>query len=70
MPRLKGLGLGADKSLALQAKAWKGGKKSGQGSEEDLQMKKGAYCLVTGGKYKDLYGMVSWEYQVELLQVW
>ncbi len=54
--RPKGMGLGADRSLARQA----ADKDDSQESKdkEQLDMKKGAYCVVTTGKHRDLYGVV------------
>ena len=58
--RPKGLGLGADRSLAAQkggpAKGGGGGGKEGE--EEPRELKAGVCCVVTGGKHRDLYGMV------------
>ena len=59
VPRPKGLGLGADRSAALQAKGVKESAK-GDKNEEDLTLKKGAFCMVTSGKHKDLYAEVSY----------
>lgn len=53
--RPKGMGLGADRSLVQQLKA---GKASKNKDEEELVMKIGAFCIVTGGKHSDYYGMV------------
>lgn len=56
--RPKGLGLGADISEAKQAK-WNGENKSKDKDEDVLTFKKGAYCVLTKGVNKDLYGVVS-----------
>ena len=56
--RPKGLGLGADLSEAKQTN-WKGEEKSKDKDEEVLTFKKGAFCVVTKGANKDLYGEVS-----------
>lgn len=62
--RPKGLGLGADISdisdisEAKQAK-WDGEDKSKDKDEDVLTFKKGAYCVLTKGVNKDLYGVVS-----------
>lgn len=56
IPRPKGLGLGADRSMLL--------KKTGQvnnGAKEqgkELQMKTGAYCVIEKGKQDGMYGQV------------
>ena len=55
--RPKGLGLGADLSEAKQTN-WKGEEKSKDKDEEVLTFKKGAFCVVTKGANKDLYGEV------------
>lgn len=59
--RPKGLGLGADISEAKQAK-WNGEDKSKDKDEDVLTFKKGAYCVLTKGVNKDLYGVVSLSY--------
>lgn len=57
--RPKGLGLGADKSQALQLSYTKqGGRAQDTKSSEELVLKKGAYCLILKGPHKDLYGTV------------
>nr|XP_022299314.1 G patch domain and KOW motifs-containing protein-like [Crassostrea virginica] len=56
--RPKGLGLGADLSEAKQTN-WKGEEKSKDKDEEVLTFKKGAFCVVTKGANKDLYGEVE-----------
>ena len=59
VPRPKGLGLGADRSLSLQAKNKSTDRKNDDGTNgDDLAMKKGAYCVVTSGKHKQLYAQV------------
>jgi len=56
--RPKGLGLGADRSLALQQK--NDSKSAGRNSgEEQLVMKKGSYCVVKSGRNQGLYAVVS-----------
>ncbi|KAL8580361.1 hypothetical protein ACOMHN_037460 [Nucella lapillus] len=56
--RPKGLGLGADRS---QTSNNKDGKKDNKvdDSEQKLELKKGSYCAVIGGKHKDLYGVIE-----------
>ena len=56
--RPKGLGLGADRSLALQAKK-NTNSENGTKDEEELRMTKGTYCVVESGKYKGEFGQVS-----------
>ncbi|XP_061187487.1 G-patch domain and KOW motifs-containing protein-like [Saccostrea echinata] len=56
--RPKGLGLGADISEAKQAK-WNGEDKGKDKEEEILTVKKGAYCVLTKGANKDLYGVIE-----------
>ena len=56
--RPKGLGLGADRSQAASEKNKKSDKKNVE-EDEDLDMKKGSYCVVVSGKHKDLYGVVE-----------
>ena len=59
--RPKGLGLGADKSTVLQAAGGvkTDGQETGGDKAEALDMKRGTYCVVEGGKYEGLYGQVS-----------
>lgn len=56
--RPKGLGLGADISEAKQAK-WNGEDKPKDKDEDVLNFKKGAYCVLTKGVNKDLYGVIE-----------
>ncbi|XP_062613996.1 G-patch domain and KOW motifs-containing protein-like, partial [Saccostrea cucullata] len=56
--RPKGLGLGADISESKQAK-WNGEEKGKDKDEEILTVKKGAYCVLTKGANKDLYGVIE-----------
>ena len=53
--RPKGMGLGADRSVVEQLKAQKSGK---SGKQEKLEMKAGAYCIITSGKHENYYGQV------------
>ncbi|ELT89666.1 hypothetical protein CAPTEDRAFT_145161, partial [Capitella teleta] len=55
LPRPKGLGLGADRSV----KAKKNGKVDSCGKSEDLVMKTGAYCVITKGKNDGYYGQIE-----------
>lgn len=61
--RPKGLGLGADRSLAAQLKKDAGGhtgsKYSNQSNKEDMKIKKGAFVKIVGGPNRDNYGKVS-----------
>ena len=54
--RPKGMGLGADRNLAKQ----KANEQETRDPEVDkLTHKKGVHCVVTNGRHKDLYGIVS-----------
>lgn len=56
--RPKGLGLGARHG---NNQPDNGSKKpsSDKHDEEELEVKKGSYCLITSGPQRDLYGVVS-----------
>ena len=58
--RPKGMGLGADRKQAQSLNdSKKGGtSKKTEDDDEELSLKKGAYCLIEHGVHKDLYGMV------------
>ena len=53
--RPKGLGLGADRSQLGSGQ----GDKKGQSDEGSLTLKRGTNCTIESGKYKGLYGLVS-----------
>lgn len=57
--RPKGLGLGADRSQAAGEKGKKNDRKDAGKEDENLEMKKGSYCVILNGKQKDLYGVVQ-----------
>ena len=60
MPRPKGLGLGADRSLARQK-----GHSSAPAEDDEkedtekLKLRAGTHCQITSGKHTDLNGIVS-----------
>ncbi|CAD5114699.1 DgyrCDS3743 [Dimorphilus gyrociliatus] len=56
--RPKGMGLGADKSQVTQNKKNKR-IKDAEETEEDLKLVKGAYCILTSGKFEDYYGIIE-----------
>jgi len=58
LPRPKGLGLGAERSNTDKSSS-RSGKVNDSEKEQNLVLKKGAYCFVTNGINKDLYGVVD-----------
>ena len=56
--RPKGLGLGADKSAALQSSRNAASQGANEQHDEKLSLKPGAYCRVTSGKRDGQYGTV------------
>ncbi|XP_046544903.1 LOW QUALITY PROTEIN: G-patch domain and KOW motifs-containing protein-like [Haliotis rubra] len=56
--RPKGLGLGADRSTNLQMKNGAVSEK-GHDKEDELELKKGAFCLITKGTSRDMYGVIE-----------
>ena len=56
--RPKGMGLGADRSKSLQGKDSSNSSKDSK-KDEDLEWKKGAYCIIESGKNEGLYGQVN-----------
>ncbi|XP_071118672.1 G-patch domain and KOW motifs-containing protein-like [Haliotis cracherodii] len=56
--RPKGLGLGADKSKTLQKKNGAVSEK-GHAKDDELELKKGAFCLITKGTSRDMYGVIE-----------
>ncbi|XP_067678697.1 G-patch domain and KOW motifs-containing protein-like [Haliotis asinina] len=56
--RPKGLGLGADRSTKLQMKNGAVSEKA-HDKEDELELKKGAFCLITKGTSRDLYGVIE-----------
>lgn len=58
--RPKGMGLGADRKQAQSLNdAKQGGSQNKEGTQENLVMAKGAFCLIEKGPYKDLYAVVE-----------
>ncbi|CAL1538698.1 unnamed protein product [Lymnaea stagnalis] len=57
--RPKGLGLGADKSNLGSDKKQLGSEKTNSIPDENLELKKNSYCVVTHGINKDMYGVVE-----------
>ncbi len=58
VPRPKGLGLGADRSMAKQLNSTAQSEEGSKEDEEKLEMKAGTHCQITHGKNTDLYGIV------------
>ncbi|XP_076440641.1 G-patch domain and KOW motifs-containing protein-like [Babylonia areolata] len=56
--RPKGLGLGADRSQASNSKDNKKDAKVDEDGE-NMELKKGSYCVIVSGKHQDLYGVVE-----------
>jgi len=56
--RPKGLGLGADKSFLLQTSNNTHKHDSSSAQEDKLVLKRGSYCMLTGGKHDGQYGTV------------
>jgi len=65
--RPKGLGLGADKSAALQSRDKAATSASGPAEEDRLDMKVGAFCQVVSGKRDGQYGTVSINFALDHL---
>jgi hypothetical protein len=57
--RPKGLGLGADKSVALQTENTSRPSRSDAANVETLTMKSGVHCQLVSGKKEGQYGTVN-----------